>query len=926
MAAAGFCLLILVASACGKGGSTVGAGSKPALLTNVTTTARAGLEPAPASDAHPATHEPRQTPNDFSPDLGITVGAAGVTLRVFPLDEHEQAAPDMKPLLDVRAEAGKDGGVVVSLGLADAFKGGGVFVAVRFDAAQVHPTSFMATSDVSKGALSLAVLDHPGYVPVGFAALVKGGSLPAGELGRLTFAAGAAQSGKRLSAAPRGNQNLAWYLTPTNLENGDVRLTFREGIVGDYNHDGLVSIGDLAALALYFLTNTADSKPTDPAYWVDGNLDGEVNIADLQPVADYYGNQVVGYNVYKDLSSVPLPNPTDPTPGAPTIWRPTQGDLANLTPPETGDIPYPYEFIDHPPHVATPIKYTVAPVAPNPPPDTGYDVGVKTIATLNYRGDLTVPAAPTGLTLTAKQGEVDLSWNANTEPDLAGYRLYIADTAQSAAPTCVNQSGPITATTYAFTNLTAGRLMYFRVTAIDTNVPPNESPFSNEVSGYPTAPPATGHLAVDKDYGPMPLSVIYDARGCIPEGVTVDHYNWRYDASDSVDLVTPSPFASHTYRKMGVYMPTVEVVDTNANKYSYGVFVTVVGKIAFMSVDNVAKTQDISVIYSDGTHLTNVTSGTLAPVQFDLSPDGQHILISAAPASAPQSTVHLYVANADGSGVKQITNGMGELDPKWSHKGDTILYTQMITSGAPRAPMEPQVYRCNADGSNPINLSRIFSDIPMVAFANVKAAWSPDDSKVAFASTQIETVPDPDNPGNTITKSVNWIIYMVSADGSNQVNLTKDFLDVSSVPLWLNGSTILFEALLNNVSQLYTVDVTGTPPAAFIDGWTYNQQKHAASSPDGKWVYFDSNRWGIWHIYVKDSDGILHRFDDYNGGAPQHDPSPSPDGTMVTFTQEDETGMEQIWICDVWGRNATLLTTGTNYNFSSKWFPLPPTP
>ncbi len=37
--------------------------------------------------------------------------------------------------------------------------------------------------------------------------------------------------------------------------------------------------------------------------------------------------------------------------------------------------------------------------------------------------DLTAPATPTGFTAVRGDGRVDLSWTANTEPDLAGYRL-----------------------------------------------------------------------------------------------------------------------------------------------------------------------------------------------------------------------------------------------------------------------------------------------------------------------------------------------------------------------------------------------------------------------------------------------------------------------------------------------------------------------
>ena len=73
-------------------------------------------------------------------------------------------------------------------------------------------------------------------------------------------------------------------------------------------------------------------------------------------------------------------------------------------------------------------------------------------------------------------GSAGLSWTADTEPDLAGYKVYIG-----------TQSGvynpPIalgTVTTYSATNLASGKTYYFCVSAFDSAG--NESPCSAEVS------------------------------------------------------------------------------------------------------------------------------------------------------------------------------------------------------------------------------------------------------------------------------------------------------------------------------------------------------------------------------------------------------------------------------------------------------------
>lgn len=69
-----------------------------------------------------------------------------------------------------------------------------------------------------------------------------------------------------------------------------------------------------------------------------------------------------------------------------------------------------------------------------------------------------------------------LTWNANTESDLAGYRLYQSTTSGTyGSPIEVGN-----VTSYAVNNLVSGTRYYFRLTAVDTSG--NESSPSSEVS------------------------------------------------------------------------------------------------------------------------------------------------------------------------------------------------------------------------------------------------------------------------------------------------------------------------------------------------------------------------------------------------------------------------------------------------------------
>jgi len=100
--------------------------------------------------------------------------------------------------------------------------------------------------------------------------------------------------------------------------------------------------------------------------------------------------------------------------------------------------------------------------------------------------DVTPPAAPRGLYHVTGDGQVALSWLANTESDLAGYRVYESNC--SSGPNCpYNRIGATAATEFNATGLTNGVTRYFAVSAVDAAG--NESDLSYE-DIYDTPRPA----------------------------------------------------------------------------------------------------------------------------------------------------------------------------------------------------------------------------------------------------------------------------------------------------------------------------------------------------------------------------------------------------------------------------------------------------
>lgn len=96
--------------------------------------------------------------------------------------------------------------------------------------------------------------------------------------------------------------------------------------------------------------------------------------------------------------------------------------------------------------------------------------------------------ALSALAAVAETFTATLAWDANPEPDIAGYRIYARELGGSyATPATVTVTNGVTGTV---TNLTAGKTYFFVATAFNTSG--LESDYSNEVScvlpGQPGAP------------------------------------------------------------------------------------------------------------------------------------------------------------------------------------------------------------------------------------------------------------------------------------------------------------------------------------------------------------------------------------------------------------------------------------------------------
>ncbi|PSQ62404.1 MAG: hypothetical protein BRD25_05350, partial [Bacteroidetes bacterium QH_1_61_8] len=101
---------------------------------------------------------------------------------------------------------------------------------------------------------------------------------------------------------------------------------------------------------------------------------------------------------------------------------------------------------------------------------TGRDTDQSRTGTLyqNQGGTSDPPSPPTGLTASAGDCQISLSWEANSEGDLSGYNLYRSTSSFSDLSSAqkINET-LIQTTSYSDSNLGNGPTYYYRVTAVD---------------------------------------------------------------------------------------------------------------------------------------------------------------------------------------------------------------------------------------------------------------------------------------------------------------------------------------------------------------------------------------------------------------------------------------------------------------------------
>jgi len=129
----------------------------------------------------------------------------------------------------------------------------------------------------------------------------------------------------------------------------------------------------------------------------------------------------------------------------------------------------------------------------------------------------------------------------------------------------------------------------------------------------------------------------------------------------------------------------------------------------------------------DGTDVRRLTNTAVAESDPDWSPDGSKLVFARSRTLEAGSESDIYIMDADGSNVVQVTDGGKNFQPAWSPDGTQVAY---VTQEFFTTKTKIRVQRLDEDRS-------IYKDVGMGDLdigANTHPAWSPDGLFIAYAT------------------------------------------------------------------------------------------------------------------------------------------------------------------------------------------------
>jgi Tol biopolymer transport system component len=248
--------------------------------------------------------------------------------------------------------------------------------------------------------------------------------------------------------------------------------------------------------------------------------------------------------------------------------------------------------------------------------------------------------------------------------------------------------------------------------------------------------------------------------------------------------------------------------------------------------------------------LTTDPGGELFP---SLSPDGGYLAYASRHEGEDWD---VYLLRAGGQRAINLTEDSpaDEVQPAFSPDGSRIAFRSTREDGG--------LFVMGATGESARRLTTF----------GWNPAWSPDGDKLVFAEEPISRTPF-DRP----TKSALWTVTVESGE------LTRLLEGDGVQPSWSpGGHRIAYWGLVDDGAQrdLYTIPASGGEPKAVLSDAAVDWSP--VWSPDGKYLYFSSDRGGsmnLWRIRMDERSGEPQ-------GSPEAVRAPAPFVAQVSFSRD----------------------------------------
>lgn len=259
----------------------------------------------------------------------------------------------------------------------------------------------------------------------------------------------------------------------------------------------------------------------------------------------------------------------------------------------------------------------------------------------------------------------------------------------------------------------------------------------------------------------------------------------------------------------------------------------------------------------------------------------------------------VYVVNSDGGGLTNLTPDTPDSfdgEPAWSPDGTKIAFASDRANGVGESK---DIYVMNADGSNPVRLTDhpAFDEWP---------AWSPDGRHIVFSRGE------PYFGGE---------ILIMKADGSEEKRLVAlTTMSPLTHPAWSpDGSLIAFVGPAPRHGWgIHLIKPDGTDRKRLTDP-AGGGDLHPDWSPDGSKIVFSRRFGDEYFIWTMNADGS--GLTPITSGDDEH-PAWSPDGTRIVFERAGEESWD-LWTMNPDGSGLTPVVQSSRDEVWPDWQPLP---